>query len=408
MMALFMLIWCSEWKFKHLPEAKVSSLTRCQEQLLTFSISTRYLTESKNLLNRYFSGKSRSSSSESDRSSRDSWSHRRSCSRNSQCSKYDSSGSSRHSHSRSLSVSRNLENNTGNLSRAFLHEENKLDEVIDNNTNKNSTGPPNKENISSNETSTDKSQDLSLVPEILEAIGKRLDADNPRAPAIHNDIVVRWEEILQKGLPEEERKTLYKKYLTPENCVFIEPPKLNAEIKATLTDPIINRDKKIFDKQKKLSVCLSAIGAMISSLLSDKNIDPISHLTNLSDIGRILIGVQHDETATRRLIISSNLNPSLKETLNATSADEWLFGKNLADALKTAKSLEKSSKDLKPTARSSLSSAKTSKNTKAPRQQQRNQFQRTGGYRKPTNQMQRSYTRHQQPRKSDIPPPRRR
>ncbi|KAH0562932.1 hypothetical protein KQX54_001655, partial [Cotesia glomerata] len=108
------------------------------------------------------------------------------------------------------------------------------------------------------------------------------------------------------------------------------------------------RDKKIADKQQKVSVCLSTLGSMLSNLLKGVTLDSLTLISNLSDIGRILIDLQCDVTLTRRLIISSNLNSAMKETLNATTADEWLFGKDLGDTLKTAKSLKRSSKDLNP------------------------------------------------------------
>lgn len=52
---------------------------------------------------------------------------------------------------------------------------------------------------------------------------------------------------------------------------------------------------------------------------------------------------------TRKTLILTNLNASMKDTLNATLTNEWLFGNQLEDNLKTAKSLEKSSKELKST-----------------------------------------------------------
>lgn len=56
--------------------------------------------------------------------------------------------------------------------------------------------------------------------------------------------------------------------------------------------------------------------------------------------------------------------------LNATTADEWLFNKDLGEKLKMAKSLEKSAKDLKPQTRKLQPSvAKTLKNSKAPPRQ---------------------------------------
>ena len=85
-----------------------------------------------------------------------------------------------------------------------------------------------------------------------------------------------------------------------------------------------------------------------SNLLISETVGRLELITTLSDVSRILRDLQHDETLTRRLILTAVLNPALKETLNATRAGEWLFGDDLVERLKTAKSLDKSSRDLKP------------------------------------------------------------
>lgn len=68
----------------------------------------------------------------------------------------------------------------------------------------------------------------------------------------------------------------------------------------------------------------------------------------LSNITRMLVDLQQDETLARRLIVMANLNPTLKETLVATKPGEWFFGSDLIKTLKATKSLEKSSRHLKP------------------------------------------------------------
>ena len=50
----------------------------------------------------------------------------------------------------------------------------------------------------------------------------------------------------------------------------------------------------------------------------------------------------------RKSLILANLNSSLKTSLSNTSVDDLLFGGNLEEIIKTAKSLESASKDLKP------------------------------------------------------------
>lgn len=54
-----------------------------------------------------------------------------------------------------------------------------------------------------------------LEAKILEAMGKRIETEKKRGPAIHADIVVRWDDILNKGIPKDDKKNLIEKYPTP-------------------------------------------------------------------------------------------------------------------------------------------------------------------------------------------------
>lgn len=215
---------------------------------------------------------------------------------------------------------------------------------------------------------TEMPKDPVLYPDLLEIIVKRLDIG--KGPAIHNDIVVRWEEILKNVLPDNEQKELFKKYLTSINCVSDRTPQLNSEVKVTILEPIVNRDKRISEKREEVKGCLAALGTTLSKLFKGTYLNPLSIISSLSKIGRILVDLQHNETLTRHLIISANLNSSFKETLNATTADEWLVRKDLAEPLKAAKSWECSPLELNLIAIKRPSSASTSKlEKKGPRHQ---------------------------------------
>lgn len=105
--------------------------------------------------------------------------------------------------------------------------------------------PEERSNLAENQT---KDAFTMLDPEVLEAIGKRLDTNIQKGPPIHDDIFVRWNDIMKEGLPKEEIKELFKKYGIPENCSLVEPPKLNPEIKASLSEPLTKRDEKMIEK----------------------------------------------------------------------------------------------------------------------------------------------------------------
>ena len=203
-----------------------------------------------------------------------------------------------------------------------------------------------------------------LQGELLEVIGKRLGEETVLAPAIHTDIVVRWEEILKRGLPKEEREILIKKYPPPENARGIAAPKLNPEIKVCIQETILKRDERIVAKQGKIAACLAAVGKALSRTIKEDFEGKISLFEQLSDISRLLVDLQYDESSVRRNLIQPNINAAVRDTLKATISDEMLFGKSLGEKIKATKEILQSSKDFKVP--SKTPQAKNSKNFKGP------------------------------------------
>ncbi|KAH0549830.1 hypothetical protein KQX54_014774, partial [Cotesia glomerata] len=95
----------------------------------------------------------------------------------------------------------------------------------------------------------------------------------------------------------------------------------------------------------------------ITSLISAEEVNKLVVSELVSDACRVLSEVQREESLTRKALVLTNVNSSLKETLNTTTIGEMLFGKELEGQIKIAKTLERTSKELK-------SSDKTSKSTK--------------------------------------------
>lgn len=89
-------------------------------------------------------------------------------------------------------------------------------------------GQPQQQSTSTN---IQKQKELDLDPEILQAIGERVHPDRKLAPAIHIKFATGIEEVIKKGLPADKRKVLIKKFPLPENCLMMDPPKLNPELK---------------------------------------------------------------------------------------------------------------------------------------------------------------------------------
>lgn len=198
---------------------------------------------------------------------------------------------------------------------------------------------------------------------ILELIGNRLIQEKILATDIHKDLAIRWKDVLIKGLPLEDKTKLIEKYPPPANCIEIMPPKLNAEVKASLQEAIIKKDTRVVTRQQRIAACLASLGKSLSLVLKTNHPEHLTLLENLSDAARLLADVQHDDSQIRRSLILSSLNTSVKDTLNSSPVDEWLFGKDLDEQVKAAKLLERSTKDLKPEAKLQGS---TSKNSKGP------------------------------------------
>ena len=147
------------------------------------------------------------------------------------------------------------------------------------------------------------------------------------------------------GLPVEERESLTKKYPPPLNCTFLDPPKLNAEVERAITDAACIHDKRILLKHEKLT-CVSGFAKTITTLLDRETVTDLSIIGSLSDVCPLLIDATHDKSAIRRSLILAYVNTSMKSPLNTTVVNDWLFGKNLAEDLKTAKLIDQSAEEL--------------------------------------------------------------
>ena len=221
-----------------------------------------------------------------------------------------------------------------------------------------------------------------LGGDVLSVIGKRLAEERVLAPPMYADFVIRWTDILNMGLPIEERDSLSKKYPPPLNCTFLDPPKLNAEVERAITDVARIRDKRILLKYEKLTACVSGIAKTITTLLDRETVTDIPIIESLSDICRLLIDAMHDESAIRRSLILAYVNTSMKSTLNTTVVNEWLFGKNLAEDLKTGKLIDQSAEELK----AKKQSQSGPKNYKGPsRHSHRNHSGQSSGPKYPSN-----------------------
>lgn len=258
--------------------------------------------------------------------------------------------------------------------------------------------------------------EATLDPQVLEILGKRILEERVLDDEIPAEMLVRWEEILKKGLPAEERARLVSKYPPPKNAKCIDPPSVNPEVKAVLSEVVMKRDERIAAKQTKLAAGIAAIAKMFRGALDDTQ-EKISLLERLSDTGRLLVDLLHDESAVRRSLILANIGTSFKDVLNSSTTDEFLFGRQLDEKVKAAKALESTSRELGGTSRSGVL-AKEPKNSKFPPRRfsgYRHRVTDSGGKKTSSSKNRGNFPRRKSPRRRSPPrqgfsrhPPRRR
>lgn len=194
--------------------------------------------------------------------------------------------------------------------------------------------------------SSTKEVESHLDEDILALLGDAPKNDTVWGKPIHKDIAARWDEILVKGLSKEVKEKLLKEYLVPSNCEMLIAPKLNAETKAAMAENLVKRDNMLETKQNQIGSALAALSQAVDSIL-EKDFTPVKLLKPISDACRLLSDSHYNETKTRRHFIISSINSEMKETMTETVRDKYLFGENVSEKLKSAKTIKKSGTDLK-------------------------------------------------------------
>lgn len=190
--------------------------------------------------------------------------------------------------------------------------------------------------------------DNELEQEILDVLGADPSAATTDKCQLHTALASRWTHVLTNGLEATTRNDLLAKYKIPINCARLEAPALNPEIKPALSELSLKKDKYQTLAQTQLGVGLVPLAQAINALLASNEPPHFDNILSLlADTGRLLTDLFFTMSKHRRYNISQNLNKSLKDVLQEDTPGEFLFGQALADRIKTAKSLQKSSLDLK-------------------------------------------------------------
>ncbi|RVE40649.1 hypothetical protein evm_014701 [Chilo suppressalis] len=197
---------------------------------------------------------------------------------------------------------------------------------------------------------TSKTPDIAeahLDEEILQLLGEAPEPETLLGAPVHKDIAARWHDVIKKGLSKDCKEKIFKEYLIPSNCELLIPPLLNPEAKAALTSTFIKRDLSLISRQKHLSVAIAALTCTLDKIITTKDSQRQDVLKSISDACRILCDMYHYETETRKKFVVSSINTGLQGALTNAITDKFLFGENMSERLKTAKTVQKSGEELK-------------------------------------------------------------
>lgn len=188
-----------------------------------------------------------------------------------------------------------------------------------------------------------------LPRDTLSRIGLDKRSEPQLGPSVHADVAAGWDTILRQGLDAEIRRTLVDKYPAIANCPGAGAPKINLQVRGAVTEASLRRDERLVQKQVQVSACLTAIGSILSIALVRPDQEENRQLQELAgDAGRLLSDLYFSESETRKILLGTGLNSKFKNAIGEAPTDEWLFGIDLEERLKTVKSLERSTLELKP------------------------------------------------------------
>ncbi|KOB72780.1 ORF1p [Operophtera brumata] len=197
-------------------------------------------------------------------------------------------------------------------------------------------GSPTEQIESSHNDNSDNDQILDeSVLEILGAVHSE-----QKGVTLHQEIATSWTEILTNGLKKEEREEISKSNLPFQNCLELCAPKLNPEVKSALPESARKRDQVIESRQKQISTVLSCLGSALQGCVRGSDVKDI--LKKVNQASRLLCGTLYLDSASRRSLVLFYINKDMKESLQHTRPQEYLFGNDLSEKIKTAKSVQKS------------------------------------------------------------------
>ncbi|CAG5109261.1 Protein of unknown function, partial [Cotesia congregata] len=156
---------------------------------------------------------------------------------------------------------------------------------------------------------------------------------------LHPKIKNRLKFWAEKGLSSEDRDKLLTKYKRSEG---FEAPKINLPIESNLSVSAKKRDTFRVLTQNSIGSALMAIVSVASTLITETEaLDLDDAFEKLFEAKKILADAFHQQSLSRKATITPSFDKMTKEILEKANADEFLFGKDLVENIKSVKAADK-------------------------------------------------------------------
>ncbi|CAH2013536.1 unnamed protein product [Acanthoscelides obtectus] len=180
---------------------------------------------------------------------------------------------------------------------------------------------------------------VAISDEILALLGKNNLADQTSTNDLNNELAQIWTKILQEGLSLEVLTTILSKYSPLSNLSIATAPELNLEILSALTEQHKQLYLRLAKRQDQMGAALVAIGKALTILLEKVERAHIRVSVEwLSDAGRLISDIHHQESTCRRNLVSVDVDKQLRGTLTNITVT---LGQNFGDRLKAAREMKK-------------------------------------------------------------------
>lgn len=208
--------------------------------------------------------------------------------------------------------------------------------------------------------------DEDVIPtEFLLALGEEGAEKEEVGDPLQSELALRWTRILQNGLGKEAKDNIIKKYPTPSNFMQSIAPKLNPEIKTIMSEISLKRDARIRNRQNLIGKLLGCLGKSLTKILKGQ-INSKELIEEINDGAKIASEIFHEDSSSRKFFALAGANKDIREGVKNSKTDEFLFGSECAENIKSAQALKKTGDIIKN------NDTKTPRNQKPPNKKQGN------------------------------------